>query len=69
MRLSDREMQVLTLIWDGYQIKEIGERLQLTPKWIKNVRRNLGLKFGVHTTVQLCRKALEQKILVIEEVA
>lgn len=61
--LSPREREVLHLLWDGLQTKEIAARLGLAPHWIKNIRFTIGLKLGVHTTMAMVRAGLAQGIL------
>lgn len=44
--LSDREMQLLTLIADGLSNIDIGDRLNLSPLTIKSHLARMGRKLG-----------------------
>lgn len=55
--LSDREVQVLQMFGCGLGNKEIGARLNLSPKTVSTYKARLMGKLGVHTTPELHRVA------------
>lgn len=58
--LSDRELEVLRSIVQGLANKEIAARLEVSESTVKNVLRQLFMKVGVRSRLQLVRVALEQ---------
>ncbi|MCC6585474.1 MAG: response regulator transcription factor [Bryobacterales bacterium] len=58
--LSDREVRILRLIFQGMANKEIAEQLNLTESTVKAALRVLFDKLGVRTRSQLVKVALEQ---------
>jgi two-component system nitrate/nitrite response regulator NarL len=59
-QLSDREVLMIRLIFEGLSNKEIGERLSLSESAVKAALRVLFDKLGVRTRSQLVKVALEQ---------
>jgi two-component system nitrate/nitrite response regulator NarL len=59
-RLSEREVRILKLIFQGLLNKEIATRLGLTESGVKSALRALFNKIGVKTRSQAVRVALEQ---------
>lgn len=57
--LSDREMEVLQLIGDGYSTRQIAEKLNLSSKTIDSYREHLKLKLNLATGADLIRYAIE----------
>ncbi|MBV2235436.1 MAG: response regulator transcription factor [Sterolibacterium sp.] len=60
--LSPREWEVLRLIAAGYQLNQIAERLNLSPKTITTHKTNLMEKLGVTNNVELIRYAVEHRL-------
>ncbi|MEW6745892.1 MAG: response regulator transcription factor [Planctomycetota bacterium] len=60
--LSEREREVLQLIAEGYQSKEIAERLHVSPKTVLAHRESLMKKLKLDSTVALARYALREGI-------
>jgi two-component system nitrate/nitrite response regulator NarL len=58
--LTDREKEILRLIFQGLTNKEIGGRLQLSESAVKASLRQLFDKLGARTRAQLVKVALEQ---------
>jgi two-component system response regulator NreC len=58
--LSDREQEVLGLIGLGYSNEEIGDLLGLSGNTVKNHRRSIMSKLGIHGTPQLIRYATDK---------
>lgn len=55
MKLTRRELQVLTLIQEGLTTKEVASRLQISKRTVETYRRNINEKLQVHNvTAALC---------------
>ena len=59
-KLSERERQVLSFVFEGLANKQIADRLQVSEAAIKASLQQLFAKTGVRTRSQLVRVALEQ---------
>ncbi len=55
--LTPREQQVMRLLAEGISIKEIAERLFISPKTVENHRTNIMSKLELHSAVELIRYA------------
>lgn len=62
-RLSDRELQVLTLIARGRTVKEVAAELALSEKTVFTYRERLRLKLGLHNDVEMARYALKHQLV------
>ena len=60
--LTRREQELLRLITDGHSNIEIADKMCLGYETIKSYRKNLFIKLEVHNTVDLTKKAIEQKL-------
>ena len=60
--LSDRELQVLSLLGRGKSVSQIGEQLSLSVKTVSTYRANLLRKLGLTTTGELIRYAIEHRL-------
>jgi DNA-binding NarL/FixJ family response regulator len=61
--LSDREMEVLRLVAQGYLNKEIAYKLGISMHTVGSHIKNLYLKLSVHTKVQVVRAAQERGLV------
>jgi DNA-binding NarL/FixJ family response regulator len=61
-RLSDREVTVLTLLAKGKTVTQIADHLAVSDKTVSTYRRRMLDKLKLHTTADLIRYALEQKL-------
>jgi DNA-binding NarL/FixJ family response regulator len=61
--LSEREMEVLRLVAQGYLNKEIAYKLGISPHTVGSHVKNLYLKLSVHTKVQVVRVAQERGLV------
>lgn len=52
-KLSDKELNVLSLIMNNYSSKEIGILLNKTEKAIEYTRKNLRIKLGIDSATQI----------------
>jgi two-component system nitrate/nitrite response regulator NarL len=59
-RLTLRERQVLSFVFEGLANKEIAEKIGVSESSVKATLQQLFSKTGVHTRSQLVRIALEQ---------
>jgi len=58
-RLTNREQQVLRLLVEGVLVKEIAEKLFISPKTVENHRGSIMKKLDIHTTLELIRYAVD----------
>ena len=63
IKLSKREVEVLTLICEGYSNKEIAEKLSISQRTIEGNRSSLLIKTGSKDSVNLALYALKNKLL------
>ena len=61
-RLSPREFQVFTLLVEGLRPKDIGERLQLSPKTVDTYRASLMHKLDIHDVAGLVKFAITKDL-------
>ena len=59
-RLNDREREILQLITEGHNNKQIADLLFISPKTVDNHRTNLMRKLNLHTTADLVRWATKR---------
>lgn len=62
-QLGCREMQVLSLIAQGYSAKEIARLLDISLHTVQVHRRNIMNKLDLHKSTELTRYAIEQNML------
>lgn len=62
-QLSEREMQVLSLLINGKRVQDIAEQLCLSPKTISTYRTRLLQKIGVDNDMALARLALQHGVM------
>jgi len=68
MQISNRELQILSLISKGYSNKTIGTELDISFNTVHTYRRRLLLKLDAKNSADLIRIAFEKKILPLIEV-
>lgn len=61
--LSERELQVLSLISEGMTNKEIGEKIFISEHTVASHRKNLMRKFDAGNNVDLVIKAIKERII------
>lgn len=61
--LSQRELQVLLMVSQGRKIREISDRLCLSPKTVSTYRTRLFKKLDAHTDVELTHIALRHGLI------
>jgi DNA-binding NarL/FixJ family response regulator len=55
--LTPREQEVMRLLAEGLAVREIAERLYISPKTVENHRSNLMRKLDLHNAIELVRYA------------
>lgn len=58
--LTERELQVLTLIGEGKTSKQVAEELKLSVATVANHRKHICRKLGLHSTAELVSYAARQ---------
>lgn len=58
--LTDREQEIMSLIWNGMKNREIGDRLQISVKTVEAHRANMMKKLRVSNTAQLLKAGIEE---------
>ena len=61
--LSDRELEILKLIARGLSLKDIAERLHISPKTVTTYRARILEKTGLASNAELTRYMLENNLL------
>ena len=61
--LSKREREVLNLILQGAQVKDISASMELKSNTISTFKKNILSKVGVTNNIELFKLALEYKII------
>jgi len=57
--LSDREIQVFSMIGEGCAVKEIATRLNLSPRTVETHRDNIKSKLGLESSSEVVRRAAQ----------
>lgn len=63
IHITKREMEVLTLVTKGYEVKEVANILFIAPGSVQDHLVRLHKKFNVHRRIHLYRAAIEKGIL------
>ena len=58
VELTQRELEIVALVADGYSAKEIAQRTQLSPRTIERVIENCRFKLQARNKSQLVTKAI-----------
>jgi DNA-binding NarL/FixJ family response regulator len=58
-RLSDRELEVFSLLGDGLSTREVAQRLNLSVKTIETHRAQIKRKLGLRNSTELVQRAVE----------
>ena len=61
--LTRREMEILRLLAAGQTSKQIAGSLGMSPETVMWHRKQMHLKFGVHSSLEMVLSAIEQKII------
>ncbi len=61
--ISDREKEVVSLMYKGLNYNEIADKLSISPATVRKHTENIYKKLGVHNKVEAIHKCVEKKIL------
>ena len=61
--LTEREQQILNLIWNGFKNREIGRQLRISHKTVEAHRANMMKKLRASNAAQLLKSCFEQGFL------
>jgi two-component system response regulator NreC len=62
-QLTERELEILILVSQGYSNKEIAETLFISPKTVDNHRTNMMAKLNIHNIAGLTRFAIQNNLV------
>lgn len=62
-RLTDRELEILTMIANGHSNTEIGELLEISHRTVDTHRTNIRNKLGVKNLAGMIRYAFRLKLV------
>lgn len=63
--LTNREQEILELIWSGLKNREIGQQLTISVKTVEAHRANMMKKVRVSNTAQLLKTAIQDGLIKI----
>jgi DNA-binding NarL/FixJ family response regulator len=63
--MTPRQREILQLLADGYAVKEIARRLDISPRTVEFHKRQMMESVGVHSTAQLINWAVKEGLVVI----
>jgi DNA-binding CsgD family transcriptional regulator len=61
-KLSDREMQVMRMLYDGQSDEEVSEKLFISLNTVNNHRKNSFKKIGIHSMADFIRYAKDNNL-------
>ena len=64
--LTDREQEILQLIWSGLKNKEIAQRLKISVKTVEAHRANMMKKVRVSNAAQLLNAAIQEGLIQVK---
>ncbi len=64
--LTDREQEILQLIWSGLKNKEIAEQLKISVKTVEAHRANMMKKVRVSNAAQLLNAAIQEGLIQVK---
>jgi two-component system response regulator NreC len=66
-RLTEREQEVLALIARGLANKQIGQRLDISPKTVARHRDNVAKKLNLSSRAELTRYAIQKGLVKLSD--
>ena len=63
--LTNREKEILHLIWTGFKNKEVAQRLKISVKTVEAHRANMMKKIRVSNTAQLLKAAIQDGMIAV----
>lgn len=67
IEVTEREQEVLDLLFKGQTATEIGEKLIISPRTVETHRKNLMRKFEANNSIKLIYEALRKGYLTVDE--
>ena len=64
--LTPREQEIMRLLAEGFSVKEIAEKLFISPKTVENHRSNIMRKLGLHSNHELIRYAAKLGLIDVD---
>jgi DNA-binding NarL/FixJ family response regulator len=64
--LTPREQEIMVLLAEGLQTKEIADRLFISPKTAENHRSNIMRKLNLHSNIELIRYAAKLGLIDVD---
>jgi DNA-binding NarL/FixJ family response regulator len=64
--LTEREYEVFSLLAQGLRIKEVAQRLDISPRTVDTYRSSILRKLGVDRTAGLVKLALQRKLISLD---
>ncbi len=64
--LTNREQEIFRLLAEGLKIKDIADKLYISPKTVENHKTNIMSKLNLHSTLDLVRYAVKLGIIDVE---
>jgi DNA-binding NarL/FixJ family response regulator len=64
--LTTREQEIFRLLAEGLKIKDIADKLFISPKTVENHKTNIMAKLNLHSTLDLVRYAVKLGIIDVE---
>lgn len=61
--LTEREQEILSLIWEGFKNREIAEQLKISVKTVETHRAAIMKKLRVSNAAQLLRAAIDNSLI------
>jgi len=65
--LSEREREVLVLVWQGQRNKEVAQRLGIKTSTVETYISNIMVKLDVHSRAEAVRVAIQRGIIVLDD--
>lgn len=66
--LSDRELQIATMVIECYKVQDISDALCLSPKTVNSYRYRIFEKLGINSDVELTLQAVKHGLLEVDAV-
>jgi DNA-binding NarL/FixJ family response regulator len=64
---TDREIEILKLLWEEKSNKEIADHLFLSVRSVEKIRQDMKEKTGVKSTIGLLKYAIKKRIIGVNQ--
>ena len=65
VEFSEREREIIHLCRNGFQSKEIGDQLHISPRTVETHKKNIFKKLGINNSLEMVQYALKKGIIQI----